>query len=69
MILSICKFHNISLSSEMCRLLLLPPTKPYQAMLGKKEISLRQKTLQYDSIPALFFLDIFPFCVRLIGNV
>jgi hypothetical protein len=49
--------------------IIAPPTKPCRQILGIKKISLRQKNLKCDSIPAFFFLDKYPFCSRLFGKV
>ncbi len=46
-----------------------PPTKPCRQIFSIKKISLRQKNLKCDSIPAFFFLDKFPFCFHLFGKV
>ena len=49
--------------------IIAPPTKPCRQMLDIKKISLRQKNLKCESIPAFSFLDKFPFCLRLFGKV
>jgi hypothetical protein len=49
--------------------IIAPPTKSCRQILDKKKISLRQKNLKCESIPAFFFLDKISFCLGLFGKV
>ncbi len=59
----------IHLYIDVTAFIIAPPTKPCHQILDIKKISLRQKNLKCESIPAFFFLDKFPFCLRLFGKV
>ena len=60
---------NITVETAVPGYTIAPPTKPCLQMLDIKKNSQRQKNLKCVSISAFSFLDNFPLCLRLFGNV
>ncbi|MBP7188049.1 MAG: sensor histidine kinase [Ruminococcus sp.] len=60
---------NITVETAVPGYTIAPPTKPCLQMLDIKKNFQRQKNLKCVSISAFSFLDNFPLCLRLFGNV